>query len=153
MTKPELKPGNIAGLYIPQNLNLCDTLDEDEYPTDETLEIIAKWDVLHDAVNFLQQLKSIWAYDSFVLSDTPPKEAEALLSMFDETKDLTSYKWLRLATAGWSGNESIVSALERNFSMQMHWYMSVCGGLIIYKLPDFLWKQQNSQGDNETYSS
>jgi hypothetical protein len=146
--QPELKPGNIAGLYIPQNFCLADTLDEDQYPTDETLEVIAKWDVLHDADNFLQQLKSVWAYDSFVLSDTPPKEVEALLSMFDETKDLTDYRWLRLATAGWSGNESILQAMERNFSMQIHWYMSMCGGLVIYKLPEWLWKQQKNQSHN-----
>lgn len=42
----------------------------------------------------------------------------------------------RLATGGWSGNESIIDAMQSNFMFwSMCWQMSRRGGLFFFKLP------------------
>ena len=55
-------------------------------------------------------------------------------------------KILRLATLGWSGNEEIISALNRNtlFSMTC-WEMSKRGGLHVYKFSAPNYKEGNKK--------
>lgn len=107
-------------------------LDEDGYPTSDSLDLIDTWPS-EEFPDLLKQIEGIWAYHDFGwggLTSTPPKEVQTLL--YDAAdKDCL---WLRLATAGWSGNESIIAALKTNrlFSF-MHWFMSARGGLHIYR--------------------
>ncbi|HWO88896.1 MAG TPA: hypothetical protein VNL98_07075 [Gemmatimonadales bacterium] len=45
-------------------------------------------------------------------------------------------EYVRFATGGWSGNEAIIAALQRNLMvMAMCWRVSTRGGLHIYALP------------------
>jgi hypothetical protein len=43
-----------------------------------------------------------------------------------------------LATGGWSGNESVISAVQDTMFHLMFWYSSTRGGLHEYRIPDTL---------------
>lgn len=44
---------------------------------------------------------------------------------------------LRLATGGWSGNESLIDALRTNRIVWLFtWRLSACGGLFIFRYPE-----------------
>lgn len=107
-------------------------LDDDGYPTDESLEAIRTCD-WKNFPDLLAQIKNIWAYGSFgwsgITAEVPKEAVPTLCSGVDD-----DCLWLRLATAGWSGNESIIGALDANHMFySMHWYMSARGGLHIYR--------------------
>jgi len=110
-------------------------LDQDDYPTEEFLKSIEEFDDYKNLETLFAEIKKAWAYAGYFSDplDEPPDEVKPLL--FGERH----CKWLRLATGGWSGNESIIAALEKNPIVQAFcWYMSARGGLHIYQLP--LWK-------------
>lgn len=106
-------------------------LDSEGYPTEETLLKIKECSY-SQLPSLLLEIKKIWAYNSFYITDDPPEE-------FPKDSLLPSCykgKWLRLATVGWSGNESIISYLEENVFSKFFWQMSMRGGLHIYKIPN-----------------
>jgi hypothetical protein len=77
-------------------------MDDDGYPTDETLERIAAWKFttrgeLHALID---HIRDIWAY------------ADA--GYFGVTEEHGEPPTWKLSTAGWSGNESVIEALQRN---------------------------------------
>lgn len=47
-----------------------------------------------------------------------------------------------LATGGWSGNESVISAVQDTMFHLMFWYSSTRGGLHEYRVPDALARVQ-----------
>lgn len=107
-------------------------LDEDGYPTDATLENIKKCSY-EQLADLLVKIKDIWAYNSYEFSKSPPKDIQSLVDSDDERYAKT---WIRMATVGWSGNESIITALERNPFHCFYWFASVRGGLHIYCIPN-----------------
>lgn len=83
-----------------------------EYPREAELTVIKEWDLLiKPVIGLLEYVRAIWKYeDRFVL---------------------TGKKVLRLylSTGGWSGNESIIGALQQNFIFwSMCWVKHVRGG-------------------------
>lgn len=101
-------------------------MDSEGYPTDETLEAIRHWPFLHIGKLF-DEIARIWHW-GYGLGTL--KEAERM--MLDEGEGV---KFLRLATGGWSGNESIIGAMEDNFFVRVYWRLSRNGGLHIYEYP------------------
>jgi hypothetical protein len=103
-------------------------LTEDGYPTDETLERIAN----APAREALELAERAWHWDGWAsrrLSDAEHRVVHA-------DADDDSGEFVRFATGGWSGNESIVGALNENPMVRvMCWQLSARGGLHIYKLP------------------
>jgi hypothetical protein len=95
-----------------------------EYPTDDQLEKIKEWDYL-DFENLALYVQAIWHWG----------EDYARLGDWKEDEHGTKYRPFELVTSGWSGNEDIVCALNKNqmFNM-MCWYSSHRGGLHIYKI-------------------
>lgn len=91
-------------------------IDIDGYPSEEALEKIATW----PARNFdslLEYVASLWAYPDFV---TQAPEARTYT----------------FATGGWSGNESLIGALERNLVFWgMCWLSSRRGGRYEFVIP------------------
>lgn len=83
-------------------------MDEDGYPTEETLEKIKCWPH-EDGRGLLEFVKSCWWHrDHYV------REEDGF--------------W-RLDTVGWSGNEEIVNAMQENITWWVtHWEMSRRGG-------------------------
>ena len=100
-------------------------MDQDGYPTEETIKRIENWDWKEDRFLGLADLiHQIWHFSGAALFRDWAK---------DEFGD--EYRELRLATCGWSGNESIISALDRNRMFNaLCWQSSHRGGLHIYHI-------------------
>ena len=102
------------------------SFDSDGYPTEEFLNYIEHCG-FNEIKELLLNLGKAWYYpEAYRISETKPEE------VVDNEKPGT---WIRMATLGWSGNESIVYALEKNPIARIYWYMSMRGGLSIYFIP------------------
>lgn len=90
------------------------TFDEDGYPTDQTLAAIKKW-AWEDPVGLLKFVQRAWRYpEGFRVSDG----------------------YYRIATGGWSGNESLMAALEENTVFwSLCWVRSKRGGYYEFEIP------------------
>ena len=87
-------------------------LDEDGYPTDETCESISthKYD---GSTSFLEDVLSLWYY---------PKYWEVII-------DINGDSHYSVSTGGWSGNESLIHALQSNqIFWLICWRQSTRGG-------------------------
>lgn len=94
-------------------------MDKNGYPTDDELEIIKNWDIIENGTEkfhkLMQYVESLWRYA-------------------DEGYWHREGDKYRIATAGWSGNESIVGALmENTMFWMMYWKLSRRGGLYIFQ--------------------
>ena len=118
------------------------TFDRDGYPTDETLDAIEKWHHL-DATGCLDFVKAAWYYQDNDFHELRPHELRMVYAPdFGEEQP----KFLRLATGGWSGNEALVGALERNFVVySLTWRLSSRGGLHIFEYP----KHESERKDDD----
>ena len=99
--------------------------DEDGYPTEECLDIIKNWH-WSDPVGWFAFIKEYWWAPDFGWheSDEP----------HEFRKDRMVHQY-RLSTGGWSGNESIIRAMEQNRSMwHLNWVQSRRGGHYIFEI-------------------
>lgn len=98
--------------------NRSEWLDGNGYPTQDALEVIAYWpnpDGFEECLDFVAML---WAYPDYVTKST---EDGAIMYHF--------------ATAGWSGNEDLIGALESNLLLRaMCWVYSARGGKHVYEV-------------------
>lgn len=103
--------------------------DGDGYPTEAALKRIETWPS-EDIAGCLDFVKALWHFDGWGVSETlRPEEATILHAEPDE-------RYLRLATGGWSGNESLIDALNANTMVRvMTWKLHARGGLHIYQYP------------------
>lgn len=94
-------------------------LDDDGYPTEEALQRIRTWTSDRKFSALMEYVKSIWRYDSW-----------------DETTE-EEKKVYHISTMGWSGNESIISALQDNlFFWHVCWFSSQRGGHYVFKVTE-----------------
>lgn len=83
------------------------------YPTDAQLELIRKWET-NDFPNLMAFIRQIWEF------------ADA--GYWKQDGDIY---WI--STAGWSGNEDIISAMQDNHMIWiMNWYRTTRGGHYIF---------------------
>ena len=88
--------------------------DKDGYPTENALNEIRKWDAFKDVWGLIDYLEDIWKYPNY----------------FKREDNL-----LELHTGGWSGNESVIGALEANkFFWLLYWQKSERGGHYYFKI-------------------
>lgn len=93
-------------------------LDEDGYPTDEALDKIATWHY-DDPKGWFEFIRSLWFYADFGYWK-------------EEQTESTQY---HISTAGWSGNESIIKAMQLNEILwSFHWQQSRRGGHYIFEV-------------------
>lgn len=106
------------------------TFDADGYPTDDTLEAIEKWSY-QDLAGCLDFCRAAWHWgEDWANENVSPAEREVLMA--DEGD-----RFARFATGGWSGNESIMSALKGNHMIRaLAWRFSSRGGLHIFQYPN-----------------
>jgi len=88
----------------------------DEYPTEEELNKIREWDIVNGNVNeLIEFIENIWWSPDFGFK----RKGENL----------------ELHTAGWSGNEDIIEALQDNdMFWMMYWMKSVRGGHYYFRI-------------------
>jgi len=95
-----------------------------DYPTDDELDIIRNWDFNKKSIqSFLEYIHQLWHW-----ADGPGWHGY----------DLTGKKVLKLglSTGGWSGNESIIEALQDNFIFwTSYWENSHRGGHYYFRIP------------------
>jgi hypothetical protein len=105
------------------------TFDADGYPTDETLQALETWPY-QDLAGALDFLAAAWHWPEFATHDISAHEAAVLHAEPGE-------RYLRLATGGWSGNESLIAAIDANRMIHaLAWRLSTRGGLHIYEYPE-----------------
>lgn len=91
--------------------------DADGYPSEHALEKITAWPA-RDFNGLLEYVASLWAYPDYVT-----RAPEARTYTF--------------ATGGWSGNESLVSALQQNLIFWATcWLSSRRGGRYEFVIPN-----------------
>ena len=100
-----------------------------EYPEEEDLEKIKEWK-FDDFVGWMEFIKSIWWVPAWGWS-----EDEGIYS---------------ISTGGWSGNESIISAMHHNFALWgIHWHNHRAGGHYEFKTREALdaWRNDVTEED------
>jgi hypothetical protein len=110
---------------VQELLDKGDFLDDDGYPTDDALTIIEKWS-WDDKKGWFDFIHEIWHLASWGWSEgeqTDEWDTDKLLYQYD------------ISTAGWSGNESIIRAMEANthFMWGLTWVQSRRGGHYIFQ--------------------
>ena len=107
------------------------TFDRDGYPSDETLDRIERWPVA-------QQLDGVRKCLDFVVEAWDTRYGSVHRTLIDIEQAFlaptANETFIRFATGGWSGNESLIHALQRNWMVHgLTWVMSRRGGLHIYR--------------------
>lgn len=102
------------------------TFDEQGYPTEETLEKIGKFNQFEIPVSeIIAYLREHWRYEDmgyFEWSDAHAKNPDV------------KTMYLHLHTGGWSGNESIITALKQSAFWLCYWMRTERGGHYTFKV-------------------
>jgi hypothetical protein len=103
-------------------------LDEDGYPTDAALDVIRLWHY-SDARGWFKFIENLWHFRTFGWKETDEPH---------EYRDKIVHKYY-ISTCGWSGNESIIRAMQQNENMlwTLNWEQSRRGGHYIFELREF----------------
>ena len=111
-------------LKIERFLEEEDMLDEDGYPTEYALFCVQAWP-WNDQAGWFEFIKSIWHLRNWGWSEG---------NLPDELNPDKMVYTYHISTAGWSGNESIIRAMEKN-DMLWHftWVQSRRGGHYIFE--------------------
>lgn len=93
---------------------MSEYLTSDSYPTEAILVNLSTSNAKQNHRDMLELVKSIWHYPDFVQVDT----------------DTYTFR-----TGGWSGNESLIDALQQNaLFWSFCWEMSARGGVHVFKV-------------------
>jgi hypothetical protein len=102
-------------------------LTDEDYPTDEALARIRT----APPREALELAERAWHWDGWASRELRPEERAVVTNDVDEGAE-----FVRFATGGWSGNESIIAALDDNWPVAvMCWRLTARGGLHIYEMP------------------
>jgi hypothetical protein len=102
-------------------------IDENGYPTDDALEIVKTWH-WNDPRGWFDFIKSVWYMASWGWSEGETDH--------QYKKDEKVYQY-NISTAGWSGNESIIRAMQENDMMwHLNWVQSRRGGHYVFELKE-----------------
>ena len=100
-------------------------LDEDGYPTEAALDRITNWDY-NDPKGWFEFIENIWYLCPWGWTEGPFK--------YNEWDEQNKYLY-RISTAGWSGNEGIIRAMQKNHILwDDAWLESRRGGHYIFEL-------------------
>ena len=99
------------------------TFDEHGYPTEETLKAITEWKYKDGWYELLDFVNEAWHWRDFV-------QCEIVKNTFSEY-----VLKFRCVTGGWSGNEDIIEALQKNAMFwAMCWKESHRGGKHVFEV-------------------
>lgn len=116
-----------AQIFTPKATMIWPTtpLDEDDlYPTEESIVFVRGYRFDYDRIDLFDFIKSIWW--------TPEM-------LWDEEDGVDQFghaiRTYRISTGGWSGNEDIIRALEKNlYAWHTTWVQSRRGGHYIFEV-------------------
>ena len=92
-----------------------------EYPTDEELGLISNWTV-KDIPGWFAYVQSLWALTNWKIEDA-----------VDDITNRTVTRYT-ITTGGWSGNEELIGAMQRNWLLwNVTWVQSRRGGHYIFE--------------------
>ena len=98
-------------------MELISRFDAEGYPTEETLACVAALDpTKNDVEEIMDYLIDLWHWGDNMIE----RNAET--------------GCLAMHTCGWSGNESIITALEKSFFWMIYWFRSERGGHYWFKV-------------------
>jgi len=118
---------------VQEILNDADFLDEDRYPTKNALEAIEKWH-WDDARGWFKFIEDLWHFHDWGWKEKNEKH---------DYKDKIVLRYY-ISTGGWSGNESIIRAMQNNDWMwHLNWVQSRRGGHYIFELREFNYERPN----------
>ena len=101
-----------------------DNLDEDGYPTELACERIAAWH-WSDKAGWFEFIKNLWHLQDWGWSERNEPHG---------WKDGETVKRVHISTAGWSGNESLIRAMQENVMLWgITWVQSRRGGHYIFE--------------------
>ncbi len=109
-------------------------LDDGGYPTDAALDAIKLWH-FSDARGWFKFIEGLWWHSSMLWKeDDVPHDLRSFKGYEDK---MVHRYWI--STGGWSGNESIIRAMQENNHMlwTLNWVQSRRGGHYIFELKEF----------------
>jgi hypothetical protein len=109
-------------------------LDVDGYPTEASLRRIRKWDFEDGYRPMMEFVRSIWWAADWGWHESGRRPAE-----IHTATHRAGSRYYQISTGGWSGNESIIGALEANHMfMALCWERSRKGGHYLFAVPKFV---------------
>jgi hypothetical protein len=109
-------------------------MTDDVYPTDEELRLISNWSV-KDITEWFAFVQSLWALTDWKIEDVVDDILE---------RPVTRYT---ISTGGWSGNEELIGAMQRNWLLwSLTWVQSRRGGQYIFEDPRYYDNMKNELG-------
>jgi hypothetical protein len=107
------------------------------YPTEEQLEQIRLWPFDTDYLGLMKFIKSIWEYAEWGWLDSPSCCFHKPLQACDcdcHPNGPTEIVF-EISTGGWSGNEEIISAMQKNrMFWSLCWVSSRRGGHYVFEV-------------------
>jgi len=100
-------------------------LDDEGYPTNECLEYLSDHDNFSSPHEIIDLLDEIWWMPDWGITRKGAHTDKFKRRVF------TYY----ISTGGWSGNESIINALKKNFMFWHYWRESRAGGHYKFRFP------------------
>lgn len=109
-------------------------LDDDGYPTEAALDAIELWH-WSDAKGWFKFIEGLWHLRSWGWTEHDELHEWSDWNNQYKGKMVHCYD---ISTAGWSGNESIIAAMQRNGMMwHLNWVQSRRGGHYVFELKEF----------------
>ena len=106
-------------------LEYCDLRDEDGYPTAACLKLISEWH-WEDPTGWFEFIHQQWYYSDWGWN------SRVTAHRWKEDEFVTEHN---ISTAGWSGNEAIIRAMEKNDMLWWStWFQSQRGGHYIFEV-------------------
>jgi hypothetical protein len=106
-------------------LEYSELQDKDGYPTTDCLTLISEWHH-SDPIGWFEFIHQQWYAADWGWNSRPKRH------FFKQDELVTEHN---LSTAGWSGNEAIIRAMEKNEMLWwMTWYESRRGGHYIFEV-------------------
>jgi hypothetical protein len=115
---------NKSKLLVVELLKGGELLDSDGYPTESAISIIKNWP-LDDPAGWFKFIEELWGTVTWGRGIEPDPWNK------NKTMDL-----IYVSTGGWSGNETLIRAMQDNFLWQLTWVQSRRGGHHIFELKD-----------------
>lgn len=106
-------------------LEYCELRDEDGYPTAPCLHLIREWH-WKDPTGWFEFIQQQWYYSDWGWN------SRVAAHRFKEDVFVMEH---HISTAGWSGNEAIIAAMEKNDMLWWStWFQSQRGGHYIFEV-------------------